>query len=136
MISCRHWSERVQVPSSARERRRRVPIVITETYPAEASRQKTASRFTGGQSKRCRSDRRSVGDTLLSWVNHHGIVLSDDADEAVRQGFMALTEPEKTHLMRFVGLLGMIEVATGHRGEGAIECSFVRTWEGWILGQC
>ena len=33
------------------------------------------------------------------------------------------------------GVLGIIDVVDGRRGEGVPEADDVKTWEGWILGQ-
>ncbi len=106
-------------------------VVIAETYPAAAGRFLGVS-FPPG-SKLVQADRQAKGSAIHKWVAQRMVDLSPQALLAVQNGFGTGKCGDKFDA--FIGLLGMIEVADGHRCEGPVTRQDVKQWEGWILGQ-
>lgn len=107
--------------------------VICETYPAEAYGH-VGVHFGPAESKRRQADRASKATAISAWAAANGVVLSESALSAVQSGFGSSGSGEDA-FDSLVGLLGMIEVVDGRRGEGPTEEADVQRWEGWILGQ-
>jgi hypothetical protein len=106
-------------------------VAIAETYPAEAMRQ-LGLRMAG--SKRRHADRAALAPRL------HAIMADLDATpgpamaDAIDAGFGTDAAAED----RFdstLGLLCVIAVCSGRRTDAAPEDPWIRTWEGWVLGQ-
>lgn len=109
-------------------------VVVTETYPGDAYGQIGIPRRPIW-SKRRQEGRLSVSNHLRRWLAAHAMVRADIAlVESINAGFGADAAGED----RFdctVGLMAMIDIVLGLRGEGAPLDPSVTTWEGWILGR-
>ncbi|WP_165215362.1 DUF429 domain-containing protein [Affinirhizobium pseudoryzae] len=109
-------------------------VVVTETYPGDAYGQIGIARRPVW-SKRSHWGRLSVAGYLRQWLAAHERVTANAALAAsIEAGFGADAAGED----RFdctVGLMAMIDIALGLRGEGAPPNDRVTTWEGWILGR-
>ncbi|NHT74205.1 MULTISPECIES: DUF429 domain-containing protein [Rhizobiaceae] len=109
------------------------PVVLAETYPGDVYAQLGIPRRPVW-SKRQQFGRRAVGNHLQRWITRRAHVDASAILELIEDGFGS----DKTGEDRFdatVGLLGMIDVVTEARPEGAPTDDAVKTWEGWILGQ-
>lgn len=107
--------------------------VLAECYPGEVY-DHLGCRFGAGESKRRQDDRRARAAPLLDWAARHGVRFDRPARAAILAGF----GPEATGEDAFdalIGLLGLIEVASGLRPPGPEDDPAVRRFEGWILGQ-
>jgi hypothetical protein len=107
--------------------------VVAETYPGDVYGQLGIPRRPVW-SKRQHDGRRSVASHLLRWLEDRSQVEGSGLRSLISDGFGNGKDGED----RFdatVGLLGMIDVVDGRRGEGVPEVDDVKTWEGWILGQ-
>lgn len=107
--------------------------VIVETYPGDAYGQIGIARAPVW-SKRRQEGRRSVCGFLQRWIESHASVDAVALLPCLADGFGADAAGED----RFdcaIGLLSMIDVVLGARGEGAPLEAPVTTWEGWILGR-
>lgn len=109
-------------------------VVVTETYPGDAYGQLGIPRRPVW-SKRSREGRLSTTGHLRRWLAAHKSVSPATAlIESIDTGFGADAAGED----RFdctIGLMAMIDVVLGLRGEGAPADERVTTWEGWILGR-
>lgn len=108
-------------------------VVLCETYPADAYRMFGAG-FTRSQSKRRQTDRAAKASAIFAWAQMHAVALSDEAKEAVRDGFGAAGSGEDA-FDALAGLLKMIEIADGRRPETTLEPTASMRWEGGILGR-
>ena len=108
-------------------------VVVAETYPSEAYHH-VGIMFKRGQSKRRQVDRASKSKAIFEWADRYKVALTDDARATVSDGFGSVKTGEDA-FDAFAGLLGMIEVVDGRRGEGPIDRPDLQLWEGWILGQ-
>ncbi|WEX77133.1 DUF429 domain-containing protein [Sinorhizobium numidicum] len=109
------------------------PVVLAETYPGDVYGQLGIPRRPAW-SKRQQSGRRAVGSYLMRWAIGHRHVDTSCIHSLIENGFGA----GKTGEDRFdatIGLLGMLDVATDYRSEGAPGDEAITIWEGWILGQ-
>jgi hypothetical protein len=106
--------------------------VVVETYPGDACVQLGLGAPGRGWSKRNRSDRVAKGRLLRSFGLQVGADLME-LDAAIKDGFGA-SKTGEDQFDAVVGLLGMLGVALGIRGDGAPEDEAVRSVEGWILG--
>ncbi|WP_449313987.1 DUF429 domain-containing protein [Rhizobium sp. F40D2] len=107
--------------------------VVAETYPGDVYGQLGIPRRPVW-SKRKQNGRRSVASHLMRWLENRPHVDGSGLQGLISDGFGTGKDGED----RFdatVGLLGMIDVVDGRRGEGVPEADDVKTWEGWILGQ-
>lgn len=107
-------------------------VVLAETYPAEAYGQIGVA-FGPRQSKTRREERLAQVPRILEWAATRGVNFADPVLATLADGFGALPDGED-RFDAFMGLLGMIEVASGRRVEGKAPAD-VAGWEGWILGQ-
>ncbi len=108
-------------------------VVVAETYPGDVYGQLEIPRRPVW-SKRRQDGRRSVASHLMCWLENRPHVDGSQLQSLISDGFGNGKDGED----RFdatVGLLGMIDVIDGRRGEGVPEADDVKTWEGWILGQ-
>ncbi|WFS02365.1 DUF429 domain-containing protein [Rhizobium tumorigenes] len=106
-------------------------VVICETYPADVY--SLFGMKKGWGSKRRQEDRQRVGLGILEWAKERQDIETTAIVDCLRDGFGA----DKSGEDRFdavVGLLGMLEVATGRRPEGSPDSDSVKRVEGWILG--
>lgn len=107
------------------------PVVVTETYPGDVYRQIGMPR--SGWSKRRQADRTRMGPSILPWLAARPNLDTDLLLPSISDGFGS----DKAGEDRFdavIGLLGMLDVVDGRRGEGIPAIDAVRNWEGWILG--
>jgi Protein of unknown function (DUF429) len=111
----------------------RGPVVLAETYPAEAYTHVGVS-FQASMSKRCRDDRRAAMVGLVEGARERGFTFSEKLITQVKDGFGARSNGEDA-FDALIGALGMIEVIENRRIERPFVHNDVDTWEGWILGQ-
>lgn len=111
---------------------RRAPIVVAETYPAEAYAHVGIART--GWSKRVQSDRKKHGATLVGWAKDREVVFDGETEAQLNAGFGPSDDGEDP-FDALVGLCSMIDVALHRRASGEPDLASVRTVEGWILGQ-
>ncbi len=107
--------------------------VVAETYPGDVYGQLGIPRRPVW-SKRQQDGRRSVASHLVRWLEDRSHVDGGELLSLITDGFGNGKDGED----RFdaaVGLLGMIDVVDGRRGEGVPDADDVKRWEGWILGQ-
>ncbi len=107
------------------------PAVAAECWPAAVAA-RIGLRFRGGKGD-ARARRRAAG-ALLAAARRAGLRPSARLAAEVRRGFGPGPEAED-RLDAFVGLVGMAEVVSGLRPEGAPRDPQVRRVEGWILGE-
>lgn len=106
-------------------------VILAETYPGDVYRQIGMPR--GGWSKRRQADRIRMGQNILPWLEARPNLGAGLLQPFIDDGFGS----DKAGEDRFdaaVGLLGMLDVVDGRRGEGIPAVDAVRKWEGWILG--
>lgn len=106
-------------------------LVVAETYPAEAMRH-LGLRIAG--SKRRQSDRARYAPALLAWMAAHACAPTPDLRAALREGFGARPDGED-RFDSVLGVLCVIGVLDGSRPDDAPGDMWIRTWEGWVLGQ-
>ncbi|OAM78879.1 DUF429 domain-containing protein [Devosia elaeis] len=110
---------------------RRFPVVLAETYPGDVYAQLGIGRK--GWSKRRKDDRQRVGVIISDWLDARPRIDAAAVRWHLEDGFGADGAGED-RFDAFVGLLGMLAVVDGERGEGAPRIPAVITHEGWILG--
>jgi hypothetical protein len=106
-------------------------VAMAETYPAEALRHLNI-KLRG--SKRRQADRAAVMGPLLQAMERLRVVPSPDLVTKLRDGLGADAAGED----RFdciLGVLCVINVLEGHRPDSTPDDPWLRTWEGWVLGQ-
>jgi hypothetical protein len=106
-------------------------VAMAETYPAEALRH-LGIKLRG--SKRRQADRASVAEPLLAAMARLRVTPSPALVDAVIGGLGADPAGED----RFdclLGVLCVINVLAGHRPDTTPDDPWLRTWEGWVLGQ-
>ena len=106
-------------------------VALAETYPAEASRH-LGIRLTG--SKRRQADRAGVAGPLLAAMRALDARPAPALAAAMADGFGATADGED----RFdcvIGVLGVLNVLAGRHPDAAPDDSWVKRWEGWVLGQ-
>lgn len=108
------------------------PMVVAETYPAEAYRHLGFS--SARWSKRSQSGRHARGIEIKAWAAQRPVVLAPQAVAEIDDGFGPNKDGEDP-FDAFCGLCSMLDVALGIRADGAPTHATVRTTEGWILGQ-
>ena len=70
----------------------------------------------------------------MRWLENRPHVDGSELQSLISEGFGNGKDGED-RFYAAVGLLCMIDVVDGRRGEGVPEADDVKTWEGWILGQ-
>ncbi|MGR9371110.1 DUF429 domain-containing protein [Rhizobium leguminosarum] len=107
------------------------PVIVAETYPGDVYRQIGMPR--SGWSKRRQADRLRMGRSILPWL-----AARPDLDTGLLQPFIddgfGSDKAGEDRFDAAVGLLGMLDVVDGRRGEGIPAVDALRKWEGWILG--
>lgn len=111
---------------------KKFPLVVAETYPAEAYRHLglSAARW----SKRSQPGRHARGTEIKVWAAQRPVVLDSQAVAEIDGGFGPSKDGEDP-FDAFVGVCSMLDVALGYRSDGAPKHASVRKIEGWILGQ-
>lgn len=108
--------------------------VVVETHPAEACLHLGLRPPGRGWKKGAQEDRAAQASTLLEWLEKRPVKLLAETKDQLRDGFGRAKDGED-RFDSLIGLLSMIEVLIGGRGEGAPRDAVVRKVEGWILGQ-
>ncbi|MBU6499279.1 MAG: hypothetical protein KGQ40_12190, partial [Rhodospirillales bacterium] len=106
-------------------------VTVAETYPAEALRQ--LGRVLRG-SKRRQADRAALAPALAAAMAGLAVAPEAPMRAAMADGFGAEAAGED----RFdctLGVLCVIAVLAGRRPDAAPADTWVRRWEGWVLGQ-
>ena len=106
-------------------------IVVAETYPAEAMRQRGLRLFG---SKRRQSDRAGLADSLLAELDHRRAVPDAALATAITDGFGSDAAGED-RFDSLLGLLGLLAVLDGAQPDFVPDDPWIRQWEGWVLGQ-
>jgi hypothetical protein len=106
-------------------------VVVAETYPAEALRQLG---LVPAGSKRRQSDRAAYAPALEAAMERLRVVPGADAAVCVAEGFGGDAAGED-RFDSFLGALCVLSVATGTRQDFVPDDPWIRTWEGWVLGQ-
>jgi hypothetical protein len=109
------------------------PIVIAETYPAEACVHLGLTPPGRGWSKRDSADRRRCGLRVAERCAGD-MRLSPELTQQIESGFGGDKSGEDP-FDAFVGLVSMLEVVSGRRPAAPALDDEVRRVEGWILGQ-
>lgn len=107
-------------------------VTLAETYPA-AAYEASGIVFRRSESKRRQVDRAAKAGAILVHVERQGIDLHEDVRSMVVDGFGTSSSGEDA-FDAFAGLLLMIEVVEGRRGEAPTQGDAADTWEGWIMG--
>jgi len=113
-------------------------IVVAETYPAEVTGHlglDLAAVSEGGpKGKRVQAVRAAQAPRLRELASGLGVELAPELEAQLVDGFGAKADGED-RFDTVVGLLGMLNVALGHRPAEAPADPEIRRVEGWILGQ-
>ncbi|MCR0984212.1 hypothetical protein [Roseomonas populi] len=104
---------------------------LAETYPAEAMRH-LGVRLSG--SKRSRPARLAAAPALRAAMARQGVTPSPALEAALASGFGDDTAGED-RFDSLLGLLCVIAVLDGDRPDFIPDDPWIRTWEGWVLGQ-
>ncbi len=106
-------------------------VVVAETYPAEAMRH-LGLRPAG--SKRRQADRAAYAPALRARMQEMACVCSGALGRALVDGF-GDGEDGEDRFDSVLGVLCVIGVLQGRRPDGTPDDPWIRTWEGWVLGQ-
>ena len=106
-------------------------VVIAETYPAEAMRQR-GLRLAG--SKRRQTDRAALAPALRRALDEAGAVPDNAMMAAITDGFGADASGED-RFDSLLGLLGLLAVLDRRQPDFVPDDPWIRRWEGWVLGQ-
>ena len=107
-------------------------LVLAETYPAECYRQVLSQK--GRFSKQRRDDRAACAPDMLRLAEDLAL-MPEGLGDAIRRGFYD-ADGADNGFDAAVGLLAMLAVLRGRRGEGAASAdpAVVRAVEGWMFG--
>lgn len=105
--------------------------VVAETYPAEALRH-FGMRLAG--SKRRQADRRALAPALRAAMTRLGAVPDRNLDTTLMLGFGEDPAGED-RFDSLIGVLCVMNVLSGNRPGSVPDDPWIRTWEGWVLGQ-
>jgi hypothetical protein len=106
-------------------------VVMAETYPAEAMRQLGLRR---AGSKRRHADRQAYAPFLRQVFSRLSVV-ADEALEAAVAGGFGVDPAGEDRIDSLFGALCVLSVVTGERPDHTPEDPWIRSWEGWVLGQ-
>nr|WP_321986017.1 hypothetical protein [uncultured Lichenicoccus sp.] len=116
-------------------------VTLAETYPAEALHQLGLRLARSGQaatlrgSKRRQADRAALGPGLLALLSRFGAVADARLRALALDGFGSDATGED-RFDSMTGLLCVLSVLAGDRGDRIPDDAWVQLWEGWVLGQC
>lgn len=105
--------------------------VLAEVYPAEALRH-CGLKLAG--SKRAEGPRRALAPALRAVLAARGVLPDRALAAALEAGFGSDAAGED-RFDSVIGLLGLIGVLDGVRPDFVPDDPWVRSWEGWVLGQ-
>ncbi|MDJ0740808.1 MAG: DUF429 domain-containing protein [Gammaproteobacteria bacterium] len=108
-------------------------VVMLETYPADACVQLGLPAPGRGWSKRSQAGRRAQGALLLVLSRRRRHAVDARLRRELADGFGSGADGED-RFDAVVGLLAMLDVVAGRRGDGAPQSPQVRRIEGWICG--
>jgi len=106
-------------------------VVIAETYPAEAMRHLGVRM---GGSKRRRADRAALSGPLARAMRALRAVPDPAMRAALADGFGS-DQAGEDRFDCLLGLLCVLNVLDGRRPDGVPDDPWLRTWEGFVLGQ-
>lgn len=106
-------------------------VAVAETYPAEALRH-LGIRLKG--SKRRQMDRIAVAGQLAGAMAALG-VLPDPALQATTDDGFGADAAGEDRFDCVLGVLCVLNVLMGNRPDGIPDDTWIRRWEGWVLGQ-
>ncbi len=106
-------------------------VVLAETYPAEAMRQR-GIHLPG--SKRRQTDRAGVAQALLTALQARNATPSPALVAEIHDGFGGDSAGED-RFDSLLGLLGLLAVLDGSQPDFIPDDPWIRRWEGWVLGQ-
>ncbi len=106
-------------------------VAVAETYPAEALRH-LGLKLAG--SKRRQADRAALAQPLRAAMARLGVAPAPDLSAALSNGFGTRPDGED-RLDCVLGVLAVINVLAGHRPDAPPPDPWLRSWEGWVLGQ-
>jgi hypothetical protein len=106
-------------------------VVVAETYPAEAMRQR-GLKLSG--SKRRQSDRAALASALFAELDQRRAVPDDALVAEIRDGFGSDAAGED-RFDSLLGLLGLLAVLDGAQPDFIPDDPWIKRWEGWVLGQ-
>jgi hypothetical protein len=105
--------------------------VLAEVYPAEALRH-LGLRLAG--SKRAQAPRRMLAEGLRTAMAERRVHPSPELERTITDGFGADAAGED-RFDSLLGLLCLISVLDGTRRDFVPDDPWIRSWEGWVLGQ-
>jgi hypothetical protein len=106
-------------------------VVVAETYPAEAMRHFS---LRMGGSKRRQADRAALAAPLAATMAGLDAVPDPALAAALADGFGADAAGED-RFDSVLGVLCVLNVLAGRRPDGVPDDPWLRTWEGFVLGQ-
>jgi len=106
-------------------------VAVAETYPAEALRQ--LGLIPSG-SKRRQADRAAYAPALSAALARLDAAPDPLAASAIAQGFGS-DQAGEDRFDSFLGALCVLSVAVGVRPDFVPADPWIRSWEGWVLGQ-
>ncbi len=113
-------------------------VIVAETYPAEFYQHLGiafgSARKGEKAGKRVQRNRAANASILAGWARRAGVELAADLVAEIEDGFGDRADGED-RFDAVVGLLGMLNVLLGRRGEGHPRDDTGLAVEGWILGQ-
>lgn len=110
------------------------PMVVVETYPAEACCHIGIESPGRRWSKRRRADRALHSDQIFTWFESRRVVWTKALRAEICSGFSEDRSGED-RFDALLGLLSMLEVVLGSREGNVPQTEKVLRLEGWILGQ-
>jgi hypothetical protein len=106
-------------------------VTLAETYPAEALRHLG---ITLKGSKRRQADRAAVGARLSAVMTALAVRPDPALEHSIAAGFG--TDPAgEDRFDCILGVLCVLNVLAGNRSDTAPADTWIRRWEGWVLGQ-
>jgi hypothetical protein len=106
-------------------------IVMAETYPADAMRQLGVRR---AGSKRRHADRQAYAPFLRRALERLAVTADEPLELALADGF-GVDAMGEDRMDSLFGALCVLGVVTGQRMDQVPEDPWIRSWEGWVLGQ-
>jgi hypothetical protein len=110
---------------------RESPLVVAETYPAEAMRH-LGLRIAG--SKRRQADRAAYAADILRAMQQLPVTPAQKLHNTLQDGF-GPGENGEDQFDCVLGVLCVLGVINGTRPDSAPDDYWINAWEGWVLGQ-
>ena len=106
-------------------------VTLAETYPAEALRH-FGIKLRG--SKRRQTDRIATSDALCLAMNQLAASPDKNLSQMIQLGFGSDSAGED-RFDSFIGVLCVLNILNRGRPDTAPDDTWIRRWEGWVLGQ-